>query len=86
MRYQERLRQPSDYYRLDCPVCASRDGWGWYGTVGASLALDRYQHFRLGAGSRVYRGHTSGDALGDVPGLKTRDHWVNVFGELTFSF
>lgn len=86
MRYQERVRQPSDFYRVDCPVCASRDGWGYYATAGANIALDRAQHFRLGAGGRVYRGHTSGDALGFVPGLRTRDHWVNLYGELSFGF
>ena len=86
MRYQERLHQPSEFLRVDCPVCASRDGWGWYGTLGANIALDRGRHFRLGAGSKVYRGHTSGDPLGAVPALRTRDHWVNVFAELTFAF
>ncbi len=86
MRYSERLRQPSDSFHIDCAVCASRDGWGWYGALGASAALDRGRHVRLGVGSKVYRGHTSGDPLGAVPALRTRDHWVNVFGELTFAF
>ena len=86
MRYGERVRQPSQYYRVDCPVCASRSGWGYYGLLGASAFLDRYQHFRLGVTSRVYRGHTEGDPLGPVPGLRTRDHWINIFGEFGVSF
>jgi hypothetical protein len=86
LRYTERVRQPSDFFRLDCPVCTSRHGWGYYALLGANVALDRYQRFRLGVGSRVYRGHTDGDPLGAVPGIRTRDHWVNVFGELGVSF
>ena len=86
MRYQERIRQPSDYYRIDCPVCKSRSGWGSYGLLGASVALDRYQHFRLGAVAKVYRGHTEGESLGQVQQLRTRDHWINVFGQFGFSF
>lgn len=86
MRYSERIRQPSSYYRIDCPVCNSRNGWGYYGLIGTSIALDRYQHFRVGVTSKVYRGHTEGDPLGDVLQLRTRDRWINVFGDFTFSF
>jgi hypothetical protein len=85
-RYFERLSQPSEYFRLDCPVCTARNGWGYYATVGMNVAVDRAQHFRLGVASRVYRGHTDGDPLGPVPGVRTRDHWVNVMGEFGFSF
>ncbi|MGH9720251.1 MAG: hypothetical protein ACRD8O_08565 [Bryobacteraceae bacterium] len=85
-RYSERIRQPSDFYRIDCSVCASRDGFGYYALAGANFALDHYRHFRLGASARVYRGHTSGDPLGAVAGIRTRDHWVNLLGEFTFSF
>jgi hypothetical protein len=85
-RYFERLSQPSDYFRLNCPVCTARNGWGYYATVGANVALDRFRHFRLGVGSRVYRGHTDGDPLGPIPPIRTRDHWINVLGEFTFSF
>ena len=34
MRYAELLRQPSDYFRVDCPVCTSRSGWGSYALAG----------------------------------------------------
>jgi len=86
MRYTELLRQPSDYIRIDCRVCSSRSGWGVYALVGASMALDRYQRFRLGVASRIYRGYTNGDSLGLVPGIRTKDQWVNVFGEFGISF
>jgi hypothetical protein len=86
MRYSERLSQPSDFYRFNCPTCNSRNGWGYYALLGGSVALDRYQRFRLGVTSKVYRGHTEGDPLGQVPGLRTRDRWVNLFGDFTISF
>jgi opacity protein-like surface antigen len=86
MRYQERIRQPIQYYRIDCPVCSARSGWGYYALAGASVALDRYQRFRLGASSRLYRGYTEGESLGLVQAGRTRDHWVNLYGEFGISF
>jgi hypothetical protein len=87
IRYQERVRQPfGENFRIDCPVCRSRSGWGYYGLVGVSVALDRYEHFRLGVTTRVFRGRTDGDAFGSVPAIRTRDTWINTAGEFTFSF
>jgi hypothetical protein len=86
MRYAESVRQPSDYFRVDCPVCTSRSGWGWYALVNASLAIDRGQHFRLGVTGKSYRGDTEGEPLGNVPGLRTHDKWLSIFGQFGFSF
>lgn len=86
MRYAERISQPNDYYRIDCPVCTARSGWGYYAGAGFSVAIDRYQHFRFGLSSRIYRGHTQGDSLGAIPGLRTRDHWINSSAEFGISF
>ncbi len=86
LRYAELIRQPSDYYRVDCPVCGARSGWGYYALLGANAFVDRYRHFRLGVNGKVYRGHTKGDPLGFVPGIRTRDQWVQIYGELGFSF
>jgi hypothetical protein len=86
LRYTELLRQPSAYFQIDCPVCNSRSGWGYYGLAGASVFLDRQKHFRFGVTSKVYQGHTDGDPLGSVPAKRTRDHWINIFGEVGFSF
>ncbi len=86
MRYSERLRQPSDYYRFECPVCNSRSGWGSYALVGGRVALDYDKRLWVGMTSKVYRGHTEGDPLGEVPSVRTRDRWVNLFGEFGFSF
>ena len=86
LRYTELLSQPSEYFKIDCRVCSSRTGWGYYGLVAATVVLDRHQHFRFGVTTKVYQGHTDGDPLGNVPGFRTRDRWVNVFGEFGVSF
>lgn len=86
LQYGELLRQPGEYYRLDCPVCNSRGGWGYYGLVGGSVALDRRKHFRLGVTGKVYQGHTKGDPLGPFPPDRTRDRWANLLGEFAVSF
>ena len=88
VRYSERLRQPygqSGYY-IDCYLCQARDGWGYYGLAGFSVALDQGRHFRIGATGKVYRAHTEGDWFGGVPPVRTSDRWVNIAGEFTFSF
>jgi len=85
-QYAELLRQPGEYYNLDCFVCGSRGGWGYYGVAGGSVALDRRKHFRLGIEAKMYQGHTRGDPLGLVPAVRTRDRWANVMGEFGISF
>jgi len=86
LRYSELLRQPSSDFRIDCRVCTSRSGWGYYALVNASAFVDRGQHFRVGVTSRFYRGHTDGDRLGPLPGFRTKDQWINLIGEFGFSF
>jgi hypothetical protein len=86
MRYQEQISQPNEYIRLDCPDCAARSGWGYYATAGFSVFLDREHRFRFGIAPKIYRGHTDGGPLGNVPAIRTRDHWVNVMGEFGISF
>lgn len=87
-RYSERIRQPfqDSWYRVDCVECAVRDGVGYYGLLGVSIALDRARHFRLGFGSKVYRGGTDGDPFGAAPGRETVDRWINLFGTFGVSF
>jgi hypothetical protein len=86
LRYAERVSQPSNYFRVDCPICTSRSGWGYYGQTNVSYFLDRYRHFRLGVTSRFLRGHTDGEPIGSVPGFRTKDKWVNLLAEFGFSF
>ncbi len=84
MRYNERVNQPSAYFRIDCPSCTERSGWGYYAQTGADYFI--FQNFRLGAVARFYRGHTDGDPIGGFPRARTRDHWVNIMAQLGFSF
>lgn len=88
LRYSERLRQPfpDSGFRLACPVCASRGGWGYYGLLGLNVAVDEARHFRIGVTSRIYRADTDGDPFGAIPALRTRDEWVNVLGTFSFTF
>jgi len=88
LKYAERIRQPfaNSGFRIDCPVCRARSGWGVYGLGGGSVALDRYGMFRLGVTAKVYRATTAGDSFGTLPAISTRDRWVNLAGEFTISF
>jgi len=86
LQYAELLRQPSEYFNLDCYVCGTRGGWGYYGLAGGSVALDRRKHFRLGVTGKVYQGHTRGDPLGLLSVFRSRDRWANVAGEFGISF
>jgi hypothetical protein len=88
MRYSESIQQPfedSDF-RIPCNICASRDGFGYYSTAGVNASFDRARRFRAGAGVKVYRGHTSGDAFGATPPRETTDRWVNLFGSFSVTF
>jgi hypothetical protein len=87
LRYQERVRQPfGNNFRIDCPICQARSGFGYYAILGASVALDRARVFRLGASTRVVRGDTQGDPLGRFPGTRTSDTWVTTAAEFSVTF
>ncbi|MCZ2156991.1 MAG: hypothetical protein LC114_24360 [Bryobacterales bacterium] len=86
MRYSEVLRQPSDYYRIPCTICSSRSGWGYYGLAGFRGALNRGRNFWVGMSTKVVRGDTNGQPLGDLAAYKTKDRWTFVQGEFSFSF
>jgi len=85
MRYSEGLRQPSDYYRIDCPVCNARDGFGFYTLAGGNVALNRSQRLRLGVTAKMYKATTDGLSVGPIPAAKTKDRWVNFYVHLTLS-
>jgi hypothetical protein len=89
MSYRERINQPfngDSGFRIDCPVCGSRSGWGYYALLGSSFAIDRAQMFRLGFTSKLYRGRTSGDPLGPIPGVRTSDQWLTTAAEFSVNF
>lgn len=88
MRYSEAVQQPfgDSGYRIPCYICASRDGFAYYGVFGVNASVDDARRFRFGVGTKVYRGHTSGDAFGATPPRETTDRWVNVFGTFSVTF
>jgi hypothetical protein len=86
MKYAERISQPTDYYRYECPVCTSRDGWGYYAMGNVSYFLNRSHNFRVGVTAKSIRGNTDGESIGPVPGFRTKDKWFQLVGELGFSF
>lgn len=86
LNYSEILRQPSEFFRIDCPICGGRDGWGYYALLGFSAAVDNGQHVRLGFTSRMIRGSTRGYGFGEVPNVETQDSWLSLVGEITFAF
>jgi hypothetical protein len=89
MSYRESMRQPfgsESGIRVDCRVCNSRSGWGYYALLGSSVAIDRMQMFRLGVTTKLYRGRTSGDPLGAIPGIRTNDQWLTTAAEFSVNF
>lgn len=86
LRYTERLRQPSDFFNISCPVCQARSGWGHYFLAGADVALTSGGALRLGVTTRVYQGSTDGPSVGNIPPVRTSDRWVNTYAHLSFSF
>jgi len=86
LRYTERLRQPSQFFNITCPVCQARSGWGHYFLVGGDVALTGGGALRLGVTSRVYQGTTDGASVGEIPAVRTRDRWVNTYVHLSLSF
>lgn len=86
LKYHERVNQPGSDFRVDCPVCAARSGWGYYALANASYFVESGKHIRIGATTRVMRGHTDGDPLGYVPGFQTKDHWLSIGAEFGLSF
>ena len=85
MRYQESITQPSNYYRLACPVCIGRGGWGGYALASAKFS-NRFQRYWFGVTSKVIRGSSQGQPFAGLPTAKTKDHWINTFVEVGFGF
>jgi hypothetical protein len=86
LRYTERLRQPSQFFNIACPVCQARSGWGYYFLMGGDVALTAGGALRLGVTSRVYQATTDGPSVGEIPPVKTRDRWINTYVHISFSF
>lgn len=88
LHYTEQVEVPGagDDSSFNCTVCTSRGGWGYYATAGVSAAVDRHKRFWVGVETRGFRAKTSGDPLGQVPGIETRDQWVNTAAVFTVRF
>ena len=84
--YAERLQQPADYVRYACPYCETRHGAAGYGLLGIRFSPTVSRMFWLGASLKVYRGFTDGGSIGPIPGVRTKDNWATLFGDLGFSF
>ena len=74
------------YYSPSCYSCTSRGGWGGYGLGNVSYFLDDNKNFRVGATFQFVSAATNGQAVGNVPAIKTTDHWVTLAFEFGLSF
>ena len=70
------------YYQVSCYSCTSRGGWGGYGLANVSYFLDENRNFRVGTTFQYVSAATNGANVGNVPGIRTSDHWAN----LSFGF
>ena len=74
------------YYSPSCYSCTSRGGWGGYGLGNVSYFLDENKNFRVGTTFQFVSASTNGQAVGNVPAIKTTDHWANLTFEFGLSF
>ena len=74
------------YYSSSCYTCTSRGGWGGYGLGNASYFLDDNHNFRVGATFQYIAAKTNGQAVGNIPALKTTDHCAVLAIEFGLSF
>ena len=74
------------YYQTTCYSCTSRGGWGGYGLANVSYFLDENGTFRVGTTLQYISARTIGGAVGNVPGIQTSDHWLNLTFGLGLSF
>jgi hypothetical protein len=85
MRYQESITQPNVNFRIACPLCVGRGGWGGYGLVNLKFTT-RWQRVWFGTTLKVIRGRTEGEPFAGLPPARTKDHWMNMFAEVGFAF
>jgi hypothetical protein len=85
LHYSETVPSAGDITN-NCYSCASRGGWGGYGLANVSYFLDSNHTFRVGTTFEYIVASTNGQAVGNVPALKTTDHWLNVVFLFGISF
>jgi hypothetical protein len=74
------------YYSSYCYSCTSRGGWGGYGLGSVRYFLDDNHNFTVGTTVQFIAGSTNGQPVGDVPAIRTTDHWLNVSFEFGVNF
>ena len=86
LHYSETVSSGDAGYSIGCYSCTSRGGWGGYGMANVSYYLDSNRNFHVGTTVQFIAASTNGQAVGNVPALKTTDHWTNIWFEFGFSF
>ena len=67
-------------------LCTSRGGWGAQGSAKIRYLLGEDKNFHVGTVLQYVAGSVNGDAVGNIPAIKTTDHWANVLLEIGASF
>ena len=86
LHYSETVSSSNVGFAVGCYSCTSRGGWGGYGLANVSYYLDSNRTFHVGTTVQYIAASTNGPAVGNVPALKTTDHWTNVLFEFGISF
>jgi hypothetical protein len=85
LHYSETI--PSNgFVGFNCYSCTSRGGWGGYGLAQAVYYLDSNHNFHVGSTMQFIAASTNGQAVANIPPVRTTDHWTNVFVEFGLSF
>ena len=66
--------------------CTSAVGEAGVGLANVNYYLDSNRNFHVGTTAQFIAASTNGQAVGNVPALKTTDHWTNITFEFGFSF
>ncbi len=74
------------FYQNFCYSCTSRGGWGGYGMANVNYFLDSNHMFKVGTTLQYISAATNGDAVANIPAIKTTDHWANVLFQFGISF
>ena len=85
LHYSETIPSSGDFSST-CYTCSSRGGWGGYGLGNASYFFGDSRMFHVGTTFEYIAASTSGQAVGNVPGIQTRDRWSNLYLEFGLSF
>jgi hypothetical protein len=67
-----------------CFTCTSRGGWGAQGFANVKYFFG--DNFYVGGTLQYVSARLSGDAVGNVPGISTKDRWMNALMGIGFRF